>query len=88
MIRAKKSLGQNFLTDHRVARRIIDAVSPLKTEIVIEIGPGTGALTRLLVERSGHVEAVEIEPAGATPMCEANDALKERALPAARAGAP
>ena len=61
MIRAKKSLGQNFLTDHRVARRIIDAVSPLKTEIVIEIGPGTGALTRLLVERSGHVEAVEID---------------------------
>jgi len=61
LIRAKKSLGQNFLTDHRVARRIIDAVSPLKTEIVIEIGPGTGALTRLLVERSGHVEAVEID---------------------------
>jgi 16S rRNA (adenine1518-N6/adenine1519-N6)-dimethyltransferase len=61
LIKAKKSLGQNFLTDQRVARRIIDAVSPLPTDIVIEIGPGTGALTRMLVERSGHVEAVEID---------------------------
>jgi len=61
LIKAKKSLGQNFLTDERVARRIIDAVSPLPTDIVIEIGPGTGALTRMLVERSGYVGAVEID---------------------------
>lgn len=61
MINAKKSLGQNFLTDQRVARRIIDAVAPLSTDIVVEIGPGTGALTRMLVERSGYVEAVEID---------------------------
>ena len=61
LIKAKKSLGQNFLTDERIARRIIDAVSPLPTDIVIEIGPGTGALTRLLVERSGCVEAIEID---------------------------
>ena len=61
LIKAKKSLGQNFLTDQRVARRIIDAVSPLKSDIVVEIGPGTGALTRLLVERSCQVEAVEID---------------------------
>lgn len=61
LIKAKKSLGQNFLTDHRVARRIIDAVSPLPTDVIMEIGPGTGALTRMLVERSGYVEAVEID---------------------------
>ena len=59
--KAKKSLGQNFLTDQQVARRIIDAVFPLSTDIVIEIGPGTGALTRMLVERSGFVEAVELD---------------------------
>ncbi|MEW6213422.1 MAG: rRNA adenine N-6-methyltransferase family protein, partial [Acidobacteriota bacterium] len=47
MIRAKKSLGQNFLVDPRVARRIVESVSPLETDIIIEIGPGTGALTRL-----------------------------------------
>ncbi len=62
MIRAKKSLGQNFLVDARVARRIVEAVFPLRTDIIIEIGPGTGALTGLLVERSGYVVAVEIDP--------------------------
>lgn len=61
MIRAKKSLGQNFLTDRRIAHRIIDAVSPLQTDAIIEIGPGTGALTSLLAERSGRVIAVEID---------------------------
>ena len=61
MIKAKKSLGQNFLTDQRVARQIIDAVSPRPTDVIVEIGPGTGALTRMLVERGGYVEAVEID---------------------------
>jgi 16S rRNA (adenine1518-N6/adenine1519-N6)-dimethyltransferase len=61
LIKAKKGLGQNFLTDQWVARRIIDAVSPRATDIVIEIGPGTGALTRMLVDASGYVEAVEID---------------------------
>jgi 16S rRNA (adenine1518-N6/adenine1519-N6)-dimethyltransferase len=60
-IKAKKSLGQNFLTDRGVARRIVDSVSPYPTDLIIEIGPGTGALTRMLVERSGRVEAVEID---------------------------
>ena len=61
MIKAKKSLGQNFLSDERVSRRIVEAVSPAPTDIVIEIGPGTGALTQLLVNRSGLVTAVEID---------------------------
>lgn len=61
MIRAKKSLGQNFLTDHQVARRIVDEVAPLSTDIVVEIGSGTGALTRMLVERSAYVVAIEID---------------------------
>jgi 16S rRNA (adenine1518-N6/adenine1519-N6)-dimethyltransferase len=63
LIRAKKSLGQHFLTDHHVARRIVDSVSPSRDEVVIEIGPGKGALTSLLAERSGWVFAVEIDPA-------------------------
>jgi 16S rRNA (adenine1518-N6/adenine1519-N6)-dimethyltransferase len=61
LIKAKKSLGQNFLTDSGIARRIVDAVSPQKSDLILEIGPGTGALTRLLVERSGFVSAVEID---------------------------
>jgi len=61
-IKAKKSLGQNFLNDESVARRIIDLVSPNLDEILIEVGPGTGVLTRKLVDRSGYVLAVEIDP--------------------------
>ncbi|HKA23263.1 MAG TPA: 16S rRNA (adenine(1518)-N(6)/adenine(1519)-N(6))-dimethyltransferase RsmA [Blastocatellia bacterium] len=61
-IKAKKSLGQNFLNDESVARRIIDLVSPSRDDILIEVGPGTGVLTRKLVDRSGFVLAVEIDP--------------------------
>jgi len=61
LIRAKKSLGQNFLSDARVAQRIIDAVSPSHADLIIEIGAGTGSLTRMLVDRSGLVVAVEID---------------------------
>jgi 16S rRNA (adenine1518-N6/adenine1519-N6)-dimethyltransferase len=61
LIKAKKSLGQNFLTDRSVARRIIDAVSPLPKDIIVEIGPGSGALTHMLVKLSGYVVALEID---------------------------
>src|SRR5262249_29972825 len=53
--------GQHFLVDRQVAERIVDSVSPQPGDAVIEIGPGTGALTKLLTQRSGHVLAVEID---------------------------
>ena len=61
MIRARKSLGQNFLSDSRVAHRIVDAVSPSGADVIIEIGPGTGALTRMLTKGTGLVVAVEVD---------------------------
>jgi len=61
LIRAKKSLGQNFLSDPQIARRIIDSVAPQPGDLIIEIGPGTGALTRMLTESAGWVLAVEID---------------------------
>jgi len=61
LIKAKKSLGQNFLIDTRVSRRIVDAVSPCDTDVIIEIGPGTGALTELLASRSGWLAGVELD---------------------------
>ena len=60
-IRAKKSLGQHFLKDSRIANQIVEAAIPGPDEIVIEVGPGTGSLTRLLAERFGRVIAVEID---------------------------
>jgi 16S rRNA (adenine1518-N6/adenine1519-N6)-dimethyltransferase len=59
--RAKKSLGQNFLADESFARRIVAALGPRADETVIEIGPGRGALTELLVGAAGRVLAVEYD---------------------------
>jgi 16S rRNA (adenine1518-N6/adenine1519-N6)-dimethyltransferase len=58
---AKKSLGQNFLVDGRVAARIVGALAPGADETVIEIGPGRGALTGRLLELAGRVVAVEFD---------------------------
>lgn len=59
--RAKKSLGQNFLVDESYAQRIVGALGPRADETVIEIGPGRGALTELLVGAAGRVLAVEYD---------------------------
>jgi 16S rRNA (adenine1518-N6/adenine1519-N6)-dimethyltransferase len=59
--RAKKSLGQNFLADARVAERIVTAFAPREHETVIEIGPGRGALTSHLIDRAGRLIAVEFD---------------------------
>src|ERR1044072_5899967 len=56
-----KRLGQHFLRDQRTIHRIIGALNPKSDETIIEIGPGTGALTSALVERAGRVVAVEVD---------------------------
>ena len=60
-VRAKKSLGQHFLNNPAIAGKIVDAATPGPDDVVVEVGPGTGALTRLLAERFGKVIAVEID---------------------------
>lgn len=59
--RPAKRFGQNFLVDQRVIERIIEAVDPLPTETIIEIGPGKGALTAPLLERAGRLVAIEFD---------------------------
>ena len=54
-------LGQHFLRDQRIIQRIIEALAPRADETIVEIGPGTGALTTQLVERAGRVVAVEFD---------------------------
>ena len=60
VVRPKKFLGQHFLTDQNIARKIADAFVPCDATVV-EIGPGTGALTRFLVERNLHPVLIEID---------------------------
>jgi 16S rRNA (adenine1518-N6/adenine1519-N6)-dimethyltransferase len=61
VITPKKSLGQNFLADRRIARRIVDELSPSAGDLIIEIGPGTGALTSILAATGSRVVAIEID---------------------------
>lgn len=60
-MRAKKSLGQNFLRDETVINRIVDALDLQDDETVLEIGPGRGALTQRLLEDAGTVIAIEFD---------------------------
>ena len=65
-IKPLKRLGQNFLVDKGIVREIISAAEIKPGDIVLEIGPGLGALTKKLAKRAGKVIAVEKDPR----MCE------------------
>ena len=60
-IRAKKSLGQNFLKDPHYLGRIADTANIGPADHVLEIGPGLGHLTQVLTERAGKVLAIEVD---------------------------
>ena len=60
-IPAKKSLGQNFLTDPNYVRKIVEAARIGPDDQVIEIGPGKGHLTRQLVSQAGRLLVIELD---------------------------
>ena len=60
-ISADKSLGQNFLVSDEVVEGIVESANINKEDIIIEIGPGLGVLTNLLLEKSDDVIAVELD---------------------------
>ena len=59
MPRAKRRLGQHFLTDPRILQRIADALGATDEDTVLEIGPGPGGLTEALAGTAGRLLAVE-----------------------------
>tara|TARA_E500000318_G_scaffold1676_7_gene2268 strand:- start:27691 stop:28545 length:855 start_codon:yes stop_codon:yes gene_type:complete len=59
----KKALGQNFLTDHNMIRKLVDDAGVAENERVLEIGPGTGALSIELLERGVKLIACELDAA-------------------------
>ena len=61
MVRPKKNLGQHFLTDPSIAFKIVDSLRTGPGDTVLEIGPGTGALTRLLLGKDIRLLPVEID---------------------------
>lgn len=60
-IKANKKLGQNFLVDDSVLEDIVDGASIDENDLVIEIGPGLGTLTKLLLEKARKVICVELD---------------------------
>ncbi len=60
-LRPAKRRGQNFLVSGPIRDKIIGAVAPSRDDRILEIGPGLGALTNELIEKAGHVTAVEID---------------------------
>jgi 16S rRNA (adenine1518-N6/adenine1519-N6)-dimethyltransferase len=60
-LQPRKGLGQNFLEDPATLQRIVDAAELVADDLVLEIGPGLGTLTRLLATRAGRVLAVELD---------------------------
>ena len=59
--RPRKRLGQHFLVDQAALGRIADALGPTASDVVVEIGPGRGALTDLLSQRAKRVIAIELD---------------------------
>ncbi|HTQ52515.1 MAG TPA: 16S rRNA (adenine(1518)-N(6)/adenine(1519)-N(6))-dimethyltransferase RsmA [Candidatus Acidoferrales bacterium] len=80
-IRLTKSLGQNFLHDANQLRRIIEAAELSKIDKVLEIGPGLGPLTELLLENAGAVLAIEKD-------ARLVEFLRERNIPLAQSLSP
>jgi 16S rRNA (adenine1518-N6/adenine1519-N6)-dimethyltransferase len=70
MLAPKKSLGQNFLRDENIARKIVDSLHVQPNDVILEIGPGQGDLTRLLLEVSSTVVGVELDPRAAKILTE------------------
>jgi 16S rRNA (adenine1518-N6/adenine1519-N6)-dimethyltransferase len=61
IIRPSKRFGQHFLKDRNIILKILRLFDPQPDETVVEIGPGTGALTREIVNRAGRVVAIEFD---------------------------
>lgn len=60
-MKAKKRYGQNFLIDNNVIKKITDEVSSSSSDLIIEIGPGKGALTKELKKKDSYIIAYEID---------------------------
>lgn len=65
-VRAKKHLGQHFLTDENIAKKIADSLTEVGYDDVLEIGPGMGVLTKYLLEKKPKVTVMELDSESVT----------------------
>lgn len=62
-VHPKKKLGQHFLRRKEIAEKIVDSLKSTEKDTVVEVGAGTGELTRLIIKQAGKVVAVEVDEA-------------------------
>lgn len=79
-VKPKKNLGQHFLIDQSIARRIADTVDACPDIPVLEIGPGMGVLTQYIVQKQRLFKAVEIDRESVTYLNEAFPTLRENII--------
>ena len=79
-VRPKKNLGQHFLTDLSIARRIADTVDACPDLPVLEVGPGMGVMTQYLVEKPRPFKVVEIDRESVAYLNEHFPKLRENIL--------
>ena len=66
----KKSLGQNFLIDKNIIEKISNSISATENDLIIEIGPGSGALTKELIKKNSNLVCFEIDQRLKDILCE------------------
>ena len=79
-VRPKKSLGQHFLKDNTIAERIADTLDAFSQYPVLEVGPGTGVLTRFLIEKEKDLTVVELDRNSVAYLKQNLPSLKERII--------
>lgn len=62
VFRPKKRLGQHFLTDENIARKIVGSLNIKRDDLILEIGPGSGVLTKFFLSKAKRVIGVELDP--------------------------
>ena len=60
-MKAKKSLGQNFLIDENIINNIVEQINANEDDLIIEIGPGRGAITKKLIDKKSYYIGYEID---------------------------
>lgn len=80
MVKAKKHLGQHFLKDQNIAKQIADALTGEGYDSVLEIGPGTGVLTKFLIPRFDDLTVIELDRESVAYLNENYPSLKNRII--------
>jgi|TARA_R110002096_G_scaffold126532_3_gene273663 16S rRNA (adenine1518-N6/adenine1519-N6)-dimethyltransferase len=80
MVRAKKHLGQHFLKDQNIAKRIADSLKAEEYDAVLEIGPGTGVLTQFLIPKFKDLTLIELDRESVEYLHENYPSLKNKII--------